>query len=84
MPRSTQVTTNTKENEHLLMLPCKGKVGETTLKSFQNTLKSVIAANNTSKITYTGTNLASKFNIKDKISKEHKHDLVYKAQCPDL
>ena len=28
MPRSTQVTTNTEENEHLLMLPDKGKVGK--------------------------------------------------------
>ena len=84
MTRSTQVTTNTEENEHLLMLPYKGKVGETTLKSLQNTLKSVIPANSLCKIIYTGTKLASKFNIKDKISKEHKHDLIYKAQCPDL
>ena len=28
MTRSTQVTTNTEENEHLLMLPYKGKVGK--------------------------------------------------------
>ena len=69
MTRSTQVTTNTEENEHLLMLPYKGKVGETTLKSLQNTLKSVIPANNTCKMIYTGTKLASKFNIIDKISK---------------
>ena len=66
------------------MLPCKGKVGETTLKSLRNTLKSVIPANKTCKIIYTGTKLASKFNVKDKISKEQKHDLIYKAQCPDL
>ena len=84
MPRSTQVTTNTEENEHLLMLPYKGKVGETTLKSLRNTLKSVILENNTCKVIYTRTKLASKFNIKDKTSKEHKHDLIYKAQCPDL
>ena len=84
MTRSTQVTTNTEENEHLLMLPYKGKVGETTLKSLRNTLKSVIPANNTCKIIYTGTKLASKFNIKDKISKENKHDLIYKAHCHDL
>ena len=62
---STQVTTNTEENEHLLMLPYKGKVGETTLKSLRNTLKFVIPANNTCKIIYTGAKLASKFNIKD-------------------
>ena len=45
MTRSTQVTTNTKENKNLIMLPYKGKVGETTLKSLGNTLKSVIPAN---------------------------------------
>ena len=28
--------------------------------------------------------LASKFNIKDEINKKHKHDLIYKAQSPDL
>ena len=84
MTRSTQVTTNTEENEHMPMLPYEGKVGETPLKSLRNTLKSVIPANNTCKIIYTGTKLASKFIIKDKTSKEHKHDLFYKAKCPDL
>ena len=83
MTRSTQVTTNTEENEHLLMLPYKGKVGETTLKSLRNTLKSVKPANNTCKIIYTGTKLAPKFNIKDKINKKHKNDLTYKAQYHD-
>ena len=82
--RSTQVITNTEENEHLLMLPYKEKVGETTLKSLWNTLKSVMPVNNTCKIIYNGTKLASKFNIKDEISKKRKHDLIYKAQCPDL
>ena len=61
MTRSAQVKTNTGENEHLLMLPCKGKVRETTLTSLPNTLKSVIPVNNTCKIIYTGTKLASKF-----------------------
>ena len=84
MTRSTQAITNTEENKHLLMLPFKGKVGETTLKSLRNTLKSAIPVNITCKIIYTGTKLASKFNIKDEISKKHKHDLIYKAQCPDL
>ena len=38
-------------------------------------LKSVvIPVNNTCKIIYTGTKLPSKFNIKDEISKKHKHD----------
>ena len=66
------------------MLPYKGKVGETTLRSLPNTLKSVIPVNNTCKIIYRGTKLASTFNIKDEITKKHKHDLIYKAQCLDL
>ena len=44
MARSIQATTN---NEHVLILPYKFKVGETRLKSLRNTLKSVILANNT-------------------------------------
>ena len=72
------------ENEHLLMLPYKGKVGETKLKSLRNTLKSVMPANETYKIINTGMKLASKFDIKDKISKTHKHDLIFKAHCSDL
>ena len=69
--RSIQVITKTEENEHLVMLPYKGKVGETRLKSLRDTLKSVVSANNLCKIIYTGTKLASKFNIKDEISKKH-------------
>ena len=84
MARSIQVTTNTEENEHLLMLPNKGKVGKTRLKSLGNTLNSVMLASNTCKFIYMGTQLAPKFNIKDEISKIHKHALIYKALCPDL
>ena len=50
MAQPTQVVTNTEENERLLMLPYKGKVGETTLKSLRNTLKTVKPANNTCKL----------------------------------
>ena len=38
MTRSTQEAINTEENEHLLMSPYTGKVGETTLKSLRNDL----------------------------------------------
>ena len=58
MSWSTQLKTNTEENKHLLMLPYKGKIGETTLKSLRNILKSVKPANNTCKIIYTRTHLA--------------------------
>ena len=66
------------------MLPYKKKARETRLKSLQNTLKYVVVANNMWKIIYTGKKLASKFNIKDEIGKNLEHDLIHKAQCPDL
>ena len=66
------------------MLTYKVKVGEKTLTSLRNTQKYVILANNTCKFIYTETKLGPKFNIKYKISKKHKHDLIYKAQCPYL
>ena len=76
MARSIQVATNTGENKHLLILPYKGKVGETRLNSLRNTLKSVIPANNACKIIYNGTKLASKFIIKGEISKKKKTDMT--------
>ena len=75
MARSTQITNNTEENVHLLPLPYKGKVGETTLKSLQSTLKSVIPANNKCTIIYTGTS-------KMKLVKNT--NITCKAQCADL
>ena len=82
MARPIQVTTNTEENKHLLMLPYKGKVGNIRLNTLRNTLKSVMPANSTCKIIYTVTKLASKFNISDEINKKHRHDLIYKSNCP--
>ena len=55
MVRPTQVTTNTKETEYLIVLPYKGKVGKTRLKSLRETWKSAILANDTCKIIYAGT-----------------------------
>ena len=34
-------------------------------------------------IVYTGTRLSTKFNLKDEIPFEEKHDVVYKSICPD-
>ena len=86
MPRSIQVTTNTEKKKKISCYPIRVKQekGETTLKSLRNTLESVIPAKDTCKIIYTETKLGSKFHVKYKRSKEHKHDLIYKAQYPDL
>ena len=61
MTRLTQVTINTEENEHLLLLLYESKVEETILKSLRNTTKSIIPTNNMYKIIYTGTKLLQNF-----------------------
>ena len=70
MAEPTQVSTDTKEKEHLLRLLYKGETGETKLKSLENTLKSVKPANNPCKVIYPRANLASKFTTKDEIKKK--------------
>ena len=46
-------------------------------------LKCVLPENNTTRVTYSGTRLSSKYTkIKDKTVKEHQHDIVYYVKCP--
>ena len=45
-------------------------------------LKCVLPENVTTRVTYSGTRLSSKFTkIKDKTKKEHQHDIVYYVKC---
>ena len=63
---------------HLLVLPYAGSKGEKLVKSIKNSLKCVLLENVTTRVTYSGTRLSSKFTkIKDKTVKEHQHDIVY-------
>ena len=50
----------------------------------KNSLKCVLADHVTTRVTYSGTKLGSKFTkIKDKTIKEHQHDVVYYVKCPE-
>ena len=56
---------------HLLVLPYAS-------------LKCVLPENVTTRLTYSGTRLSSKFTkINDKTVKEHQHDIVYFVKCPE-
>ena len=69
---------------HLLVLPYAGWKGEKLIKSMKNSLKCVLADHVTTRVTYSGTKLGSKFTkIKDKTIKEHQHDVVYYVKCPE-
>ena len=50
----------------------------------KNSLKCVILENVTTRVTYSGIRLSSKFTkIKDKTVKDHQHDIVYYVKCPE-
>ena len=66
-----------------LTLPYAGKEGETVLKSLRSNLSQSLPENTETRITYTGTKLGSKFNVKDRISLQDQHDVVYLFECPE-
>ena len=68
---------------HSLLLPFAGSKGTTILKNLNKTLKNVLRSNVKTRITYAGQKLNSRFQVKDKINKKHKHDLIYYTKCPE-
>ena len=66
---------------HSLLLPFAGSKGTTILKNLNKTLKNVLRSNVKTRITYAGQKLNSRFQVKDKINKKHKHDLIYYTKC---
>ena len=70
---------------HLLVfLPHAGSKGEKLIQSMKNSLNCMLPKNVTTRATYLGTRLSSKFTeIDDKTVKEHQHDNVYYVKCPE-
>ena len=68
---------------HKLILPYKGKKGEHALTNVKRHITKLLPEEEGVALVLTGTKLGTKFNIKDKTSKKHEHDLTYCAVCPD-
>lgn len=74
---------NTKEiRVHSLMLLIAGPK-RTTAKNQNKTLKSVLPNNVKTHSTYAGQKLSTRFLIKDKIIRKHKHICIYYAKCSE-
>ena len=69
--------------QHKVILPYKGKKGEHTLRNVKRHITKLLPEQEEVALIFTSTKLGAKFNIKDKTSKEHQHDLTYKVVCPD-
>ena len=65
------------------MLPFAGGKGNTMLKSMIRCIKRIAPRYVNTRIIYTGHKLNTRFQIKDKTTQIHKHDLVYYVKCPD-
>ena len=69
--------------QHKIILPYKGKKGERTLRNVKRHVTMLLPEQEEVALVLTGTRLGTKFNIKDKTSKEHRNDLTYSVVCPD-
>ena len=71
--------------QHKIILPYKGKKAtEHTLRNVKLQITKLLPEQEEVALVFTGTKLGTKFNIKDKTSKEHQHDLTWSVVCPDL
>ena len=69
--------------QHRPILPYKGREGEHTLKNVKGHITKLLPEQEGVALVFTGTKLGTKFNVIDKTSKEHQHDLTYSAVCAD-
>ena len=81
---TTESTTTIDAESYLLAFRWAGYKGNKLIKLMQNNLKELLPENVTTKFAYTGTELSSKFlSTKDRTFKEHRHGIVYYAECPE-
>ena len=71
--------------QHKTILPYKAKKAtEHTLRNVKCHITKLLPEQEEVALVFTDTKLGTKFNIKDKTSKEHQHDLTWSVVCPDL
>ena len=66
-----------------LNLPYAGSKGEQIIKKMKKSIANCTNNKSRVRIVYTAKKLASKFPVKDKTKKEHIHNVVYHAKCPN-
>ena len=69
--------------QHKVILPFKGNIGGNTLRNVKRHITKLLPEQEEVALVFTGTKLGTKFNIKDKTSKGHQHDLTCSVVCPD-
>ena len=65
------------------MLLFAGAKGKTMLKLMNRLIKRIVPHDVNTRITYTGHNVNTRFQIKYKTAQIHQHNVVYHVKCPD-
>ena len=78
-----QITANAAGKNHFLLLPYKGEKGEHLIKSMKRRISKLLPPEIKTQVAYTGKKLSTCFNVKDQSKFEHRHDVVYYADCPN-
>ena len=66
-----------------IVLPYQGDKGIKLTKKLKDMVNKVLPENVHTRISFKAEKLATHFQIKDRTKIEHKHDIVYKAKCPE-
>ena len=64
-----------------MVLPYAGEVGDNIMKEFKKCLIQYLPNNVIPRVTYRGRQVSTFFRVKDKVSKEHMSDLIYRYDC---
>ena len=65
----------------MMKVPYAGKTGESIVESLKKTLKRNLPSSLECRIVQTGTKLSTRFNIKDKVDKNHLSNFIYRRKC---
>ena len=74
---------NNNVKKHLLVLPYKGSDAIHIISSMRKQVNRALPDDVKIMVSYTGKKLSTRFNMKDKTSFNHEHDIVYYANCPE-
>ena len=78
-----EVTTNATSKQIQLVLPYAGKRGNNIIRKIRRQLNKHLKDDVKVMITYQGTKLSPRFEVKDQTKFEHRNDVVYCCKCPE-
>ena len=67
----------------MLLLPYQGDIGIGLIKSLKRNLDKHLPNNVKTQVKFTGQNLSTQFNVKDRTKFEYKHNVIYFGKCPE-